>query len=249
MKTPFLLRTSLVCALALSIASFSPAFAIPTLAAPAAAVAPALKSVAMQGADLPDKNMPKEVRALMPRGAKTTKLARFPIGAKSSPILLHAWKVERDSANGNAPALFCIDLFSRSTAGPWELVSSTVYTHEEFGYPPSYTTRWLHPKTRQGIVIVEETTGSTGSTLRLITLPEGLPSDSSSERDVHSVEKFFTQSSGGESVFIDFGVDSSGTMTVEKTVSPHAVVPSTLTTFAWRNQHWIQVSSKPFTPK
>ena len=243
MKTVLLLRAFPMCAFALNIARFSPA-----VAAPALALAPVAKSVASEGTSLPDKDMPKEVRAFMLKGAETTKLALFPIGTNDTPILLHAWSIKRGSADANAPTLFCLDLFDRHSKRKWRLASSTAYVHEEGGYPPSYTTRWLHPNTKQGVVIVEETFQSTGSTIRLITLPKGIPTEGPHEVDFLSVQKFFTSSSGGF-YSIDFGVDARGTMTVEKTITARGPYPSTLHTFAWRDDHWTQVSSKQFMPK
>jgi len=243
MKTFLLSRAFPMCAFALNIARFSPA-----VAAPALAVAPVTKSVASEGTSLPDKDMPKEVRAFMLKGAETTKLALFPIGANGTPILLHAWSIKRGPADADAPTLFCVDLFDRPDKRNWRLASSTAYVHEEGQYPPSYTTRWLHPNTKHGVVIAEETFGSTGSTIRLITLPEGVPTEGPRDVDFLSVQKFFTSSSGGFYT-IGFGVDASGTMTVEKTETATGPYPNTLDTFAWRDDHWSKVTSKRFMPK
>ncbi len=237
MKTSLLSRAAVGCVLALTIGGISP-----TISAP-------VTPPATEGMTLPANKMPAEVRALMPHDGKTTKLALFPIGAHGAPILLHAWTIERGFTNGYAPALFCMDLFYRDkpNVGQWQLGSSISYVHEESGYPPgpSYTMHWLHPATKQGVVIAEETFQMTGSTIRLITLPDGVPMEAPSDRDVYSVQKFFTSTSGGFSS-IDFAVNASGTLTVEQRLSTPTPYPGTLNTFAWRQGRWIKVASRQF---
>jgi hypothetical protein len=197
--------------------------------------------------------MPPEVRAMTAPGATTLKFARLPIGIKGAPVLMHAWRIERgssQSASGeDVPAPVCVDFFSNdaATGRKWELVASTSYLSKGSIFPggTTYSTYWLRPKTKQGLVVVETNTGSTGSTLRLITLPQGVASGRMDEygHPVY-VQEFSTSSSGGESSSISFKRDARGQMTVEEQILPHAVAPQVVNTYAWKGERWTKVASR-----
>jgi len=197
--------------------------------------------------------MPLEVRAMMAPGATTLKFARLPIGIKGAWVLMHAWRIERrssHSANGtDVPAPVCVDFFSNdaATGRKWELVASTSYLSKGSAFPggTTYSNYWLRPKTKQGLVIVETNAGSTGSTLRLIALPQGVASGQMDE-DGHPVyvQEFYTSSSGGESRSISFKRDARGQMTVEEQILPHAASPQVVNTYAWKGERWTKVASR-----
>ncbi len=237
MKTSLLLCATLICALASNIGGLAPAFAEPL--------------VASEGITLAIDKIPSEARALMPPGAQTQGLVLLPIGAKGAPILLHSWAIPRPSSSSSEPeALCCVDLFYRDEpkVGQWKLASS-IFHAGDIEYPVTYSTRWLHTATKQGVVIVEEVPEGTGTTFWLITLPKGVPNvplfSSTRASYPHFVDEFWARHSGGDlSSYIDFGADTQGEMTVEQRIQPHTVAPQTHSTYAWRENHWAQIASQ-----
>ncbi|BCM91570.1 hypothetical protein IAD21_03445 [Abditibacteriota bacterium] len=243
MKIPVpLLRALLGCTVASALFCVAPALAAPTQKAP-----PSTSS------------FPAEVRAMMSSGARTLRLARFPVGTGGTPVLLHAWTIGRRSPEIepglSAPALFCVDLFYRDklTHGKWQLASSTPYVGEGLTMPLNpattltYTTRWLHPSTKRGVVIVEITDGPTSSTIRLITLPEGVPNQPLSVPAYlfsNAVQEFYSSHNGGENSEISFGIDAKGDMVVREHILPHSVAPQIYNTYGWREGRWIVVATK-----
>lgn len=198
--------------------------------------------------------MPPSVRAMMAPGARTLKFARLPIGIKGAPVLFHAWRLARRSAqsanNQDVPSIVCVDFFSNDAATDrkWELVASTSYLSSGSVYPGgiTYSTYWLQPKTKQGLVVVENNAGSTGGTLRLLTLPQGV-AEGVMNPDSHPVyvQEFGSSTSGGgESRFIAFKRDARGTMTVEEQILPHSVSPQITNTYAWRTDRWTKIASR-----
>ncbi len=196
--------------------------------------------------------LPAEVRAMMAPGATTVSVARLPFGTKGTPILLHAWTIKRRSPTtpsvNYVPALYCLDFFYKdSTTKKWELASSTSYLSEGSGYPGgiTYEAHWLHPTTKQGVVIVETTSQETGGIVRLITFPTGIENESISWSSQPFVQEFYTSHSGGsESRFITFGVDKTRGMTVKEEILPHTVAPQIHNTYAWTGTRWTKVASQ-----
>lgn len=226
------------------------------------------QSAPAQPAKTPDTKrqlvMPPEVRAMMAPGARTLHFARLPIGINGAPVLFHAWKIGRHSSQTEAgtsvPAPVCLDFFSRraatgagatgaaATGGKWELVSSVSYLSLGSEYPGgiSYATYWLKPKAKQGLVVVERNAGSTGTTFRVITLPQGVAEGSLDEfgHPAYVQEFHASTSGGGESRFISFKRNARGQMTIEEEILPHAASPQILNIYAWNGDKWAKVATR-----
>lgn len=210
------------------------------------------------GTKMPANKIPAEVRAVSASGVTTIALVRFPTGPQGTPILLHSWMISRGTTGY---AVCCVDIFYREKE--WELAYTTYNTDyddlrdmyedlppgKEPLHPITYTARWLHPATKQGVVIVEDTYAGGGTAYRLITLPEGVAAPfRASDSPKPFVQEF---SAGGEGAIggISFGVDAKGGMTVEKYGVHKSAAARDKTydwreTYAWREERWSKVATK-----
>ena len=198
-----------------------------------------------------ESRLAEEARAMKVSGAQTIAVVPLSLGTPATPFLLHSWKIERSSAEG-ASKLFCLDLFQSDpdNQGKWRIVSSTSYVGKGSVYPHpgtvEFETRWLHPATKRGLVIVEKTPESTAILYRLITLPDWVGNKPGASRETrYSVKEFYSDFGGPSTSSIGFGVDRRGWLTVEEVYAPHAPVAATKSTYSWNGAGWAKVASKP----
>ena len=206
--------------------------------------------------------MPAEVRARMSDGARTLSLLRLLPKTGMPPLLLHAWLVDKPSAppppmDEDTPEKlpFHLDFFYQRDS-KWQLGTSVSYLSERpaipLEYPEAvvYKARWLYPARKDGILIVEKTYLGSDSLVRLVTLPQGVPTKirvtgaaatgTPNTSTAAPVQKFFQHNFGGQSASnLTFEVEAGGgTILVDdyRSVGEH-----TVTTYGWRGGVWKEI--------
>lgn len=172
---------------------------------------------------------PVEALKRMTKGGISLRADERPIGPKGASVLLHLWVVpqgrdpnsfveprdknapiSREEITGGPslkPSPFHLDVFARDNG--WKLLNSV--TFQETTDVRDVETRWLHPQSRRGpVVMLRSTYDAHWSGWRLITFPQGL-------RGKAYVQQFGSGGEGGIGVFSRFDrTDARGVMRVEE---------------------------------